>query len=67
MAKKFGKDRRWRGGATPATHCSRNHPLTAENTVKVGKANRPRCRICRKRIDDASKARRKAREESTNA
>jgi hypothetical protein len=68
MAKKFDKDRRWHGGATPATHCARNHKLTPENTVKVGKEHRPRCRICRQQIDNASKARRrKAKEESTNA
>jgi hypothetical protein len=53
----MAEPRQYRGGPKPATKCCRGHRLTPANTVKAGKANNPRCRICRNRIVKASRKR----------
>lgn len=47
------------GGCVPAKKCARGHKLTPANTVKAGKANNPRCKICRQRIYSESRKRKR--------
>lgn len=57
----YRSDGQYLGGSRAPTRCAKGHRLTKSNLVKVGSGNGFRCRKCRKAINDASRARQKAK------